>query len=82
MYKLSVIYVCKQELALNNLEELLCHKTQPTNQRPVDWFKEGNYFALVFAYLDKAWTYQSSLDLKNHSQILVIWLRNNSKWCR
>ena len=29
---INLIYMNKQDLALNNLEELICHKTQPTNK--------------------------------------------------
>ena len=29
---LFVICMYEQEFALNNLQELICHKTQPTNQ--------------------------------------------------
>ena len=28
---LQIIYMYKQDLALNNLQGLICHKTQPTN---------------------------------------------------
>ena len=27
----------EQELAINNLQELMCHKTQPTNQPECEW---------------------------------------------
>ena len=27
-----LMYMHKQDLALNNLQRLICHKTQPTNQ--------------------------------------------------
>ena len=26
---LQIIYICKEDLALNNLQWLICHKTQP-----------------------------------------------------
>ena len=29
---IHLIYIYQQDLALNNLQGLICHKTQPTNQ--------------------------------------------------
>ena len=31
-YKSYIIYMYKQDLVLNNPQELICHKTQTTNQ--------------------------------------------------
>ena len=37
-----IIYI-KMDLALNNLQSLICHKTQPTNQ-PTLWNAPSAYF--------------------------------------
>ena len=35
VYKSNIYYIYEQDLALNNLEGVICHKTQPTNY--YDW---------------------------------------------
>ena len=43
IYKSHIIYIKKkQDLALNNPQELLCHKTHPTNHRECDINNSGN----------------------------------------
>ena len=38
------IFMYKQELALNNQERLICHKTQPTNQHLTSWLTQHFLF--------------------------------------
>ena len=33
VYKTYILYMCKQDLALNNLQLLLCHETQPNQTK-------------------------------------------------
>ena len=45
-----IIYI-KKDLALNNLEKLVCHKTQTTNQQKVYTFDENSVVELDFEKL-------------------------------
>ena len=36
VYKSHIQCLFKQDLALNNLQELICHETQPTNRKFVN----------------------------------------------
>ena len=40
MFKIELLICLKMDLALNNLQRLICHKIQPTNQPTNDCFTD------------------------------------------
>ena len=47
IYIYIYIYIYKQDLALNNPQRLICHKTQPTKQQTTKISKSCHYMALA-----------------------------------
>ena len=49
------------DLALNNLQRLICHKTQPTNQREPELIKLIGYEMVSIFLKKKTWTKVKSI---------------------
>ena len=60
-------YLYKKKLALNNLEGLICHKTQPTNQLISSSSFKDNVTNKLFTYVSYIKQY---LALNNHQSFI------------
>ena len=79
MFEIKLIICIKMDLALNNLQGLICHKTQTNklSEKKLD----GNYTRILHAVLKKSWKqYPTKQQLYEHlpliSQIIQVrWIR-------
>ena len=48
LFKIELTICIKMDLTLNNLQRLICHKTQPTNQQTVNTWRVINFTICVW----------------------------------